>query len=101
VSPSWWAFLILGVPAIYLAGAALGDGLGDWRLPEGLVGAVLFMLVLSPVEEFGWRGFMLPLLQRWMAPLWAGLVVPSGSNWKRGWSSPCSPGRARSPDRSR
>lgn len=75
VSLGWWAFLILGVPAIYLAGAALGGGLGEWRLTEGLVGAMLFMLVLGPVEEFGWRGFMLPLLQRRMAPLWAGLVV--------------------------
>lgn len=63
------------MPAIYLAGAALGGGLGDWRLPEGIPGAMLFMLVLGPVEEFGWRGFMLPLLQRRMAPLWAGLVV--------------------------
>ena len=25
------------------------------------------------LEEFGWRGFMLPLLQRRMAPLWASL----------------------------
>ncbi|TNC62554.1 CPBP family intramembrane glutamic endopeptidase [Rubellimicrobium roseum] len=71
----WWAFLILGVPAIYVAGAALGNGLDEWRLPKGLLGAMLFMLVLGPVEEFGWRGFMLPLLQRRMAPLWAGLLV--------------------------
>jgi hypothetical protein len=40
---------------------------------------MLFMLVLGPVEEFGWRGFALPLLQRRMAPLWAALVI--GAIW--------------------
>ena len=30
---------------------------------------------LGPLEEFGWRGVALPLLQRKMAPFWAGLVV--------------------------
>ena len=33
------------------------------------------MFVLGPVEEIGWRGFALPLLQRKMAPLWAGLIL--------------------------
>jgi hypothetical protein len=75
VGAGWWLFLLLGVPAIYLAGAAIGGRLGDWRLPGGLLGAMLFMLVLGPVEELGWRGLMLPLLQRRMAPLWAGLLV--------------------------
>lgn len=89
IRAGWWAFLILGVPAIYLAGAAVG-GLGDWRLPEGLPGAMLFMLLLGPVEELGWRGFMQPLLQRGMAPLWAGLIV--GVIWKTGTCLRSSPG---------
>jgi hypothetical protein len=38
-----------------------------------------FMLILGPVEELGWRGYALPLLQRVMAPVWAGLVV--GAVW--------------------
>ena len=73
----WWLFLLLGVPALYFAGAALGNGLEGWRLPglAAALGPMLFMLVLGPVEEFGWRGFMLPLLQRRMAPLWAGLLL--------------------------
>lgn len=33
------------------------------------------MLILGPMEEFGWRGFAMPLLQRRMAPVWAGLVL--------------------------
>ena len=37
--------------------------------------AIAFMLILGPMEEFGWRGFAMPLLQRRMAPVWAGLVL--------------------------
>lgn len=58
-----------------MGGAALDGGLASRRLPEGLIGAMLFMLMLGPVEESGWRGLMLPLLQRRMAPLRAGLLV--------------------------
>ncbi|GEM_PF-4526205 len=35
----------------------------------------LFMLVLGPVEEFGWRGVALPLLQRCFVPLWSDLLL--------------------------
>lgn len=78
-SSGWYAFLLLGIPAVFFAGAALvgtpptaafdGVGLG------ALLGALAFMLVLGPVEEVGWRGFALPLLQRHMAPVWAGLLL--------------------------
>ncbi|MCK7511306.1 MAG: CPBP family intramembrane metalloprotease [Desulfobacterales bacterium] len=37
--------------------------------------AMFFMAIKGPVEEFGWRGFALPLLQRKMAPIWAGLLL--------------------------
>jgi len=33
------------------------------------------MMILGPVEEIGWRGVALPLLQRHVSPLAAGLVV--------------------------
>jgi hypothetical protein len=75
----WTAFLLLGIPAVYFAAAAYGGALTGWAsgLPGtgALLGAMAFMLVLGPVEEFGWRGFALPLLQRRMAPVWAGLVL--------------------------
>jgi len=78
-SPAWYAFLLVGIPVIYLAGAALGGTLSAetfaWPDPGALLAASAFMLVLGPMEEFGWRGFALPLLQRRLAPFWAGLVL--------------------------
>jgi membrane protease YdiL (CAAX protease family) len=32
-------------------------------------------LFLGPIEEFGWRGLALPLLQRRFTPFWAGLIL--------------------------
>ncbi|RWB25644.1 MAG: CPBP family intramembrane metalloprotease [Mesorhizobium sp.] len=79
MAAGWWAFLLLGIPAVYFLGAALGGTLAGWAesLPEAgpLLAATAFMLVLGPAEEFGWRGFALPLLQRRMAPVRAGLVL--------------------------
>ena len=37
--------------------------------------ADLWVLTLGPVEEFGWRGFLLPLMQWVMAPALAGLII--------------------------
>ena len=75
---AWWVFLVLGVPAIVYAGAAIKGTLGDpfpfspWQDVLPLLG---FALIIGPVEEFGWRGVALPLLQRRFAPLWAGLIL--------------------------
>lgn len=75
----WYAVLLLGLPAIYFAGAAVkGVPLASPVLSETLatvLAAMVFMLVLGPIEEFGWRGVALPLLQRCMAPIWAGVVL--------------------------
>lgn len=83
VAGGWWAVLLIGIPAIYYAGAWVGGTLPDRQMPFDNMGAALsamaFMLVLGPMEEFGWRGVALPLLQRRMAPIWAGLVL--GGIW--------------------
>jgi uncharacterized protein len=79
----WYLLLLIGLPAIYYLGAALGGTLGRDALAQPplaeLLALVGFMLVLGPVEELGWRGYALPLLQRVMAPIWAGLGV--GAVW--------------------
>jgi len=78
----WWVFLILSIPASRYFGAALS---GDLSQPfpfspwYTVIPALLMTLIIGPVEEFGWRGFALPLLQREMAPFWATLVL--GAIW--------------------
>jgi uncharacterized protein len=82
-SPGWGTFILLFVPLVFVAGSLLKGGPVLAPLPPEGVGPVVavlvMMLFLGPVEEFGWRGVMQPLLQRHMAPLWAGMVI--GATW--------------------
>lgn len=75
----WYAFLLLGFPAISFAGALIKGNAASAPLLTEPIGALLpamgFMLILGPMEEIGWRGFALPVLQRRLAPFWAGLVL--------------------------
>jgi len=74
----WWLFLILGIPAVVYAGAAIKGSISDpfpfspWYQ---VLPALALALFLGPIEEFGWRGLALPLLQRRFAPFWAGLIL--------------------------
>lgn len=84
VPPAWAVFVLLIIPLVFMIGSRIKDGPMIAPLPpEGGVQAVVMlmfmMLLLGPLEEFGWRGVMQPLLQRHIAPLWAGLIV--GATW--------------------
>ncbi len=74
----WWLFLVLGIPAVVYTGAIIKGTINDpfpfspWY--EALP-ALALALFLGPIEEFGWRGLALPLLQRRFAPFWAGLIL--------------------------
>ena len=75
---AWWLFLLFGIPAIVYTGAAINGTINDsfpfspWTL---VIPALAHALFLGPIEEFGWRGVALPLMQRKFAPFWAGLIV--------------------------
>lgn len=82
-SVGWAAFILVGLPFVFIAGSLIMGG-PMLKFPSlegaGPVVAVLFtMLFLGPVEEFGWRGVAQPLLQRKMAPIWAGMLI--GAIW--------------------
>jgi hypothetical protein len=78
-SPFWYVFLLVGVPLVFYLGAALKGTIREESLPFASFGALTVTVasaaIKGPVEEFGWRGFALPLLQRRFAPVWAGLII--------------------------
>ena len=80
---AWYAFLIIGIPLLFLIGSALRGNLFTELFPFTSLQAMLVALVLAaikgPIEEFGWRDLALPLLQRKFAPIWGGLIL--GTIW--------------------
>jgi len=78
MSSVWWLYLVIGIPVIAYLSSALNGTISDpfpfspwYQVFPALVAAFF----LGTLEEFGWRGLAQPLLQRKMAPFWAGLVV--------------------------
>lgn len=75
----WWLFLLVGIPIIVYAAAAIKGTISDPFpfLPWYMVfPALVQSLLLGPMgEEFGWRGLALPLLQRRFSPFWASLIL--------------------------
>ena len=78
-SVGWAAFLLIGLPLVFYAGATWKGTLFADPFSFSSLSAFLLALTLAvikgPVEEFGWRGFALPLLQRKMVPVLAAVVL--------------------------
>lgn len=76
---SWYVFLFLGIPVIFFAGSYIRGNMFSEPFPFSSFSAILFATFLAiikgPVEEFGWRGMALPLLQRKFSPLWAAIIL--------------------------
>lgn len=79
VPTAWAAYLLLGVPAAFYVGAAIkGSSLAFPFDPwTRVIPALLIGLAIGPMEEFGWRGVALPLLQRKFRPIVADLILSS------------------------
>jgi len=78
-SAAWYVFLAIGVPLIFILGSVFRGNLLTEPFPFESIQSVFVALALAaikgPMEEFGWRGFALPLLQRKFVPFWAGLIL--------------------------
>lgn len=83
VAPGWWLYA-LGLPAalygvvslvLQLLGEPVEWGLAGDRLPEYAATFAFVLFLGGALEEPGWRGFGLPLLQERYAPLRATLLV--------------------------
>lgn len=79
----WWLLILVGFPLVFMAGSLIKGGPLLAPVPpegSGQVFVLMFiMLFLGPVEELGWRGVAQPLLQRHVAPIWAGAII--GTVW--------------------
>ncbi len=75
----WYALLLFGIPLVFYAAAVLQGLRLTPAHPFSSISAYLLaafmMAIKGPIEEFGWRGLALPLLQRRFAPFWAGLIL--------------------------
>ncbi|MCJ7736835.1 MAG: CPBP family intramembrane metalloprotease [Anaerolineae bacterium] len=89
VNPLWYAAALLICPAVvglsYVAQGLLGGPLAPIDLGAKLVMAIPIALVASIMEEFGWRGFALPRLQRRYSAVVSTLIV--GLGWAA-WHAP-------------
>lgn len=89
----WWAAAILLPLAVVLLALLLAAPTGgpslDSELWSGLAATIPLLLMLTLLngipEEIGWRGFMLPLLQRGRSALVASLIV---GFWWGVWHTP-------------
>jgi uncharacterized protein len=76
---AWVAFVLVGIPLVFYGGAWLKGNLFQEPFPfrawQPMLTAMLVTLFIGPIEEFGWRGVALPLLQQKFAPIWAALIL--------------------------
>ena len=79
----WYIVLLVVIPLVFYVSALLKDSAFHTLFPfpstQAYLLALLLMAIKGPIEEIGWRGLALPLLQRSLAPIWAALVL--GTIW--------------------
>ena len=87
ISGKWYLIVLLGFPAFYAIDRAIFVALGGSPAPYPfhpwymVIPSAVMSIVSNPapMEELGWRGFALPLLQRRFSALNASLIL--GTIW--------------------
>ena len=85
VHPGWYAIALLLPIAVRVLAFAIvtafqnDPGAIAFRPVDSIARIAVLMVVLVPLEEIGWRGYALPVLQRRYSPLLASLIV--GGIW--------------------
>jgi membrane protease YdiL (CAAX protease family) len=84
VHPLWYVIALLLPVPLLLAGNVIWLGLGRqslvWLTLPGALPFAIGAAIVPPLgEEFGWRGFAQPRLQRRIGALWAALII--GALW--------------------
>ena len=78
-SVDWYAFILMVVPLVFYVGSYIKGTLWGNMYPfdsmQALFTALLLAAIKGPIEEFGWRGFALPLLQRKFTPISSSLIL--------------------------
>ncbi|MBI4652436.1 CPBP family intramembrane metalloprotease [Candidatus Desantisbacteria bacterium] len=78
-SLNWYAFIFILVPLVFYAASLFIDGAYNTLFPfesvQAYITALLLMGLKGPIEEIGWRGLALPLLQRRMSPFWSAIII--------------------------
>jgi membrane protease YdiL (CAAX protease family) len=75
---AWWVFLAIGTPALFYLSATIKGSVTDpfpYSPWFNVLPALAVALFVGPIEELGWRGLALPLLQQRFTPLWSGLIL--------------------------
>jgi membrane protease YdiL (CAAX protease family) len=89
VGPTWYVASLLLIPAVIglstLIRGLLGESLAGLDIISNLVFAIPIALLAAVMEEFGWRGYMLPRLLERHSALKAALIV--GVVWAL-WHAP-------------
>jgi len=78
-SKAWYLFILIGIPILFYAGALWKGTLFSEAFPfesiQAFIPVFLLAICKGPIEEFGWRGFALPIFQRMLSPFWAALCI--------------------------
>ncbi|MBT4763270.1 MAG: CPBP family intramembrane metalloprotease [Bdellovibrionaceae bacterium] len=80
---NWWIFILAGTPLVFIAGSLIKGNLSESFMSDEVMATLpsllLLRLFMGTLEEFGWRGFAQPLLQRKYSPLTTSVFI--GTVW--------------------